>query len=197
MKQTNRTRNPGFTLAELLVSVSIIALISSTTVAGFANVLRRARDVKRLADMEAINTALDAFYSDNGHYPGWDDGIPTCGQFIGIGHTNATCNQTPNPSPLVSIDTLLAPYMGDVPQDPLHDPADNNWLNPPEYYYTYDPSHNIANVGNCSSVIASAVVFGFFQSETNNANLERDTCNGGDMQLDTADFNRALYPASP
>ncbi|MCR4263419.1 MAG: type II secretion system GspH family protein [Candidatus Roizmanbacteria bacterium] len=73
MKQTNRRRNPGFTLAELLVSVSIIALISSTTVAGFANVLRRARDVKRLADMEAIQTALEGYKADHGEYPPNDD----------------------------------------------------------------------------------------------------------------------------
>ena len=136
----------GFTLAELLISVSIIALITSSTVAGFANVLRRARDTKRLADMEAIHTALDSYYADKGHYPGSADGITQCGLFIGVGDrgpTTVSCRT--NPIPQISIDQLLAPYMGDVPHDPLHDSTDFDSSNgiTSQYFYAYDPQHNI------------------------------------------------------
>ncbi|MBI4137045.1 prepilin-type N-terminal cleavage/methylation domain-containing protein [Candidatus Roizmanbacteria bacterium] len=193
----SKKSHKGYTLAELLISISIIALITSSTVVGFANTLRRSRDIKRLADMEGINTALDSFYADNGRYPGPQDGIPVCGQYIGVGDLGNTAGSCA--SNLVgsrSIDTILAPYMGDVPHDPLHDSAENDSSDgyDTEYYYAYDSWHNVSS--DCVNVTDIGAVFGFFQSETQAPNIEPETCSGADMQLDNFDFNRALLPGN-
>lgn len=194
-------RVAGFTLAELLVAVSIIAIITSSTVVAYANILRRTRDTKRLADMEAIHTALDAFYADHGHYPGPQDGITRCGQYIGVGDRGeqGTCVNGDVPGPIVpaggiSIDTVLSPYMDDVPHDPLHPLTENNSADgySTEYYYAYDPEHNVG----CPTNTGNGIVFGFNRSESQNANLEKDSCNGPDMGINQFDFNRGLFPPS-
>lgn len=53
----------GFTLVELLVVVSIIAILSVIGVATFTSVQRNARDARRKADMDAIASAFEASFS--------------------------------------------------------------------------------------------------------------------------------------
>jgi len=59
----------GFTLFELLVSISIIAIMTAVAVVSFGGVNKRARDSKRIADLEKIRLALEAAKQVGSTYP--------------------------------------------------------------------------------------------------------------------------------
>ncbi|MBI2018651.1 prepilin-type N-terminal cleavage/methylation domain-containing protein [Candidatus Daviesbacteria bacterium] len=57
-------KNPhGFTLVELLVVISIIAILSVIGITVFGNVQQRARDARRKADIDSIAKAMEANYN--------------------------------------------------------------------------------------------------------------------------------------
>ena len=63
----------GFTLVELLVVITIIAVLSMIGMTIFSGVQKNARDAKRRADLDAIHTALELYKVANGHYPSTSD----------------------------------------------------------------------------------------------------------------------------
>lgn len=92
-------RKRGFTFIEILVSVTIIAVLIAIGVASYASVNRRARDAKRKSDLEQIRSALEQYRADFGSYPvqsGW-------------ALSSAGSNW---------IDDLTPAYMDNVPVDP-------------------------------------------------------------------------------
>ncbi|KKS96694.1 MAG: hypothetical protein UV73_C0009G0045 [Candidatus Gottesmanbacteria bacterium GW2011_GWA2_43_14] len=62
-------KRKGFTIIEILVSVALIALLSTMGVTGFQAVSRGGRDALRKTDLEQIRSALEIFKSDYGSYP--------------------------------------------------------------------------------------------------------------------------------
>ncbi len=74
---TKQTHSLGFTLLELLVTVTIIAILTLIGIVSYASVNRRSRDVKRKSDLEEIRSALEMYRSDNvngGVYPSEGNG---------------------------------------------------------------------------------------------------------------------------
>ncbi len=62
--------NPqGFTLVELLVVISIIAVLSVIGITVFTGVQKNARDAKRKADIEAIANAMEKNYNSGSANP--------------------------------------------------------------------------------------------------------------------------------
>lgn len=59
----------GFTLIELLVVVAIIGILASIVLININNARKKARDSKRIAEIEQIQRALEMYYNDNGTYP--------------------------------------------------------------------------------------------------------------------------------
>ncbi len=59
----------GFTLIELMVAVSIIAILSAVGVSAFSKAQVKARDTTRKNDLRQIQTALDLYYESNSKYP--------------------------------------------------------------------------------------------------------------------------------
>lgn len=67
-KLTNRAKQKGFTLLELLVVVSIIGLILAMGTVAFMTAQQRGRDSKRRADMQAIQKGFEQYHASNGSY---------------------------------------------------------------------------------------------------------------------------------
>jgi len=71
MFKTRRDSQAGFTLIELLVVIAIIGLLSSVVLASLNGARERARDARRLADMQQLRVALELYYSANNRYPNY------------------------------------------------------------------------------------------------------------------------------
>lgn len=65
----NKKNKQSFTLIELLVVIAIIGILSTVVLVSLQGVRARARDARRLSDIKQIQTALEEYYNDNGHYP--------------------------------------------------------------------------------------------------------------------------------
>lgn len=59
----------GFTLIELIVTITIIAILSVIAVVNFSEANRKARDTKRMSDLEKIRIALELFRQVRTVYP--------------------------------------------------------------------------------------------------------------------------------
>lgn len=59
----------GFTLVELLVVITILAILSVIGIAAYSGVQKNARDAKRKTDLNKINTYLEAYHGSAGKYP--------------------------------------------------------------------------------------------------------------------------------
>ncbi len=59
----------GFTLVELLVVIAIIGILATLLLLQLGVARQRARDVKRIADVNQIRSAVELYYDDNGKYP--------------------------------------------------------------------------------------------------------------------------------
>jgi general secretion pathway protein G len=64
-----KTNKSAFTLIELLVVIAIIGLLATLAVISLNNARAKSRDAKRVADVKQIQTALELYYNDKGHYP--------------------------------------------------------------------------------------------------------------------------------
>lgn len=64
----------GFTLVELLVVISIIAILAVVGITVFSGVQKNARDAKRRGDLHAISLALEQYKQSTGVYPMPSDG---------------------------------------------------------------------------------------------------------------------------
>ena len=59
----------GFTLVELLISISIIAILAVVLSISFSNAQRNARDQRRIEDLKAIQSAAEQYFLLKGSYP--------------------------------------------------------------------------------------------------------------------------------
>ena len=65
----NLQPSKGFTLIELLVVIAIIGLLASVIMVAMGNARLKARDTRRLADMQQIKSGMDIYYSQGSGYP--------------------------------------------------------------------------------------------------------------------------------
>lgn len=72
-----KIQRSGFTLIEVLVAATIIAVLVAIGMVSYSSVNKRSRDAKRRGDLEQMRSALELYRSENGYYPavntlGWD-----------------------------------------------------------------------------------------------------------------------------
>lgn len=63
------TSKRGFTLVEVLVAATIIAVLTAVGMVSYTSVNKRSRDTKRQSDIEQVRSALEMFRADYGYYP--------------------------------------------------------------------------------------------------------------------------------
>lgn len=68
MKKQHRLSR-GFTLVELLVVIAIIGVLATLLLLQLGVARQRARDAKRIADVNQVRTAAELYFDDNGEYP--------------------------------------------------------------------------------------------------------------------------------
>ncbi|MFH0818572.1 MAG: type II secretion system protein [Patescibacteria group bacterium] len=112
-EQTNNSaqnKKNGFTIIELLIVVSIIALLITLSIVEYSSYTVKARDAQRLSSVEAIQNALALYYQDNGKYPASD--------LSGTYSSNyGTWSDLTNP---ISLASKLYPYIELLPVDPIN-----------------------------------------------------------------------------
>lgn len=69
MKIKKIRKNGGFTLFELLVTVSIIAVLTAVAVVSYGGLNKKTRDSRRAADLEKIRISLEAARQIGYSYP--------------------------------------------------------------------------------------------------------------------------------
>ena len=72
---TNSWRRRGFTLVELLLVLTILAIMAGIVLPKFTNVGKNARITAVKADIASFRTALSMFEVDQGYYPKGRDGL--------------------------------------------------------------------------------------------------------------------------
>jgi len=119
-----KQENEGFTLIELLVVIAIIGILASVILASLNIARSKARDVKRVAEVRELQTALELYYDKTGHYPISGGG---CGASSPNG---GWCNSVQSLSGNHWIrdngkKNVLAPFISADPVDPLQGNSPN------------------------------------------------------------------------
>lgn len=103
-----RTKNPGFTLIELIVVIAIVAVLSTIGFTSYVSYIKDANDLKRISDVTLIKSQLEIYKKNHGLlYPS------------GSGSTGIMSGTT-NIAQEYLFDTYLAGKVGieQVPLDP-------------------------------------------------------------------------------
>ena len=106
----------GFTLIEILVVCSIIAILATVVFISYSQSQLKSRDSRRKSDLEAISQAVNLFKNENGFYPP--------GAAVGTTLIYAPWNGLISSSTLT---TSLNAYLSSLPNDPK--------TSFPNYYY--------------------------------------------------------------
>ena len=104
----------GFTLIELLVVLAVIGLLAAIVLVSLNSSRAKARDLVRMVNLTEMKKALEMYYADHGSYPNFYS--YTNSSDCGVGWCD--------------LETALAPYIKELPQDPLG--LQGN------YYFHYD-----------------------------------------------------------
>ncbi len=110
-----RTSRQGFTLIELIVVISILAILAGALIPRVTSHMAATRDARRLADVRGVQSAIEQYFVDKQRYPaaasnasfgGWD--VSNDGNFIP--------------------ELVEHRYLPEPPRDPVNDAT---------YYYCY------------------------------------------------------------
>lgn len=72
-----KRKQSGFTIVELLIVIVVIGILAALVITTFAGVQRRARNTERETDVKAVHGHVEAFYANNGYYPGLTGNLNT------------------------------------------------------------------------------------------------------------------------
>ena len=109
-----KKNSSGFTLMEIMVSLSIMALLSGIVISGLDVAKKRSRMAQRISDLKQIQNSLELYYSNNKIYP------------ISSGSAlSSECNAWGGLSGVNVIPGLFPAYSNTMPKDPQMDKTTN------------------------------------------------------------------------
>jgi type II secretion system protein G len=97
-------RNKGFTLIELLVVISIIGLLAGMVLVSMTGARAKARDSRRITDIEQIKKAIEMYVIAYEAYP--------------LCAGNEVCTTTGYSAALSVLDVVNKGYIANIPNDP-------------------------------------------------------------------------------
>lgn len=100
-----KAKSNGFTLVEILVTISIIAIMYGVIITSTTGIRRGSRDAQRESDLRSIQAALAQYYADQQFYPVAP--LPTSGGISGSTGCASSCPSTSKT------------YLSSIPKDPL------------------------------------------------------------------------------
>ncbi len=109
-------KNSGFTLIELMITIAIIALLTSIIITSAGPSRSKSRDLKRISDMGQLQLALELYFDRCKHYP----------ITLETGNSANVCTVSSGAS--VNVDT----YISQIPTAP----------SPSTYTYITDSAHD-------------------------------------------------------
>ncbi len=165
LKSRIHNLKPAFTLIELLVVIGILAVLSSAVIISTNNARERGKDSRRKQDLQAINTALIAYYADNKQYPPPNPATNPQRDFSSA----LIANWIPD----------LATYLNKIPKDPLQSQVTNYFAEAfgglGRLAATFSQPRTIAKNGQVSGVVTEN-----FGNSTGFSNT--DQYNSGNLQ---------------
>lgn len=69
MKQCRSFSFRGFTIVELLIVITIIAILAALTIVAYNGIQARARNSTRISDITSVRQLVEAYNAQNGEYP--------------------------------------------------------------------------------------------------------------------------------
>jgi prepilin-type N-terminal cleavage/methylation domain-containing protein len=151
-------KHKGFTLVELLVVMTIIALLSAVILTGMNSHRARARDGKRISDMAQLQLVFESYYDACNQYPSITSPQPTTLSTA----TNNGCTSGTNLGSFISV----------LPVDPINSGSN---------VYVYTPTPSSCGAGTkCTGYTLQATL-----EQTNKVlNNDADTSNTGQLKYD-------------
>lgn len=181
----SQNRKQGFTLIELMIAISIIAILSAIGMVTYSQSQKLARDSRRKEDLQQIQKALSLYYSDYSSYPKLSALPAGCSNIGGDLYCYSNNATTP------WIPPLIGNYINSLPKDPLKDNGDPN--SGTNYGYGY-----MTPVAKCSGA-GDGQYFMLFTRLENTSDPDRLgakdklLCPQNSISLITQGFNSSLY----
>ncbi len=163
----NTRKDSGFTLIELLVVIAIIGILATIASVDLSSAIRKARDAKRISEINAIQTALMLYNFENGTWPASDTG-----------------------GSLSALESALVPtYLASLPIDPLNKGTTSTtkwpsygWVPSTARAYFYYANGNAA-CGPATPYAATTPIL-VYRSEENAGGNAASVCSTVDQGLD-------------
>lgn len=64
-----KKHNQGFTIIELLIVIIVIGILAALVITTYSGIQKKARNTERQTDIKALQSHLEAYYTENGRYP--------------------------------------------------------------------------------------------------------------------------------
>ena len=144
----------GFTLAELLIVIAIIGILSTVIIVSLAGARAKARDAKKISDMTQVAAALQLYYADNHkYYVSTSPTPPTTEAAYYTAMTSALVSGRYLTNPPVSSDykyAVDATCIGYKLYSVLETSSNSSWSSGGKYYYGIKNGEKCTSLASCA-----------------------------------------------